>query len=82
MVAAVLRNCVGLFGTYLEHARAVRTGNGAECHAQPIQTFDAAMRLQAPWVNRLSEGLSVKDVETTQRVMLALRQRLDDKEGA
>jgi DNA-binding MarR family transcriptional regulator len=41
------------------------------------QTFDAAMRLQAPWVNRLSEGLPVKDVETTHRVMLALRQRLE-----
>ena len=41
------------------------------------QTFDAAMRLQAPWVNKLSEGLSVKDVETTHRVMLALRKRLD-----
>ena len=41
------------------------------------QAFDAAMRLQAPWVNRLSEGLSAKDVETTHRVMLALRQKLD-----
>ena len=41
------------------------------------QAFDAAMRLQAPWVNRLSEGLSVKDVETTHRVMRALRHRLD-----
>ena len=41
------------------------------------QAFDAAMRLQTPWVNRLSEGLSVKDVETTHRVMFALRQRLD-----
>ena len=41
------------------------------------QTFDAAMRLQAPRVNKLSEGLSVKDVETTHRVMLALRKRLD-----
>jgi DNA-binding MarR family transcriptional regulator len=41
------------------------------------QTFDAALRLQAPWVNRLSEGLPVKDVETTHRVMLALRQRLE-----
>jgi len=40
------------------------------------QTFDAALRLQAPWINELSEGLSVKDVETTHRVMLALRQRL------
>ena len=41
------------------------------------QTFDAAMRLQAPQVNKLSEGLSVKDVETTHRVILALRKRLD-----
>lgn len=41
------------------------------------QTFDAAMRLQAPWVNRVSEGLSVKDVEATHRVMLTLRRRLD-----
>lgn len=39
--------------------------------------FDAAMRLQVPQVNKLSEGLSVKDVETTHRVMLALRKRLD-----
>src|SRR5262249_27107238 len=40
------------------------------------QTFDNAMRLQAPWVNRLSRGLSVKDLETAHRVMAALRQRL------
>src|SRR5579862_6511799 len=33
------------------------------------QTFDAAMRLQAPRVNKLSEGLSVKEVETTHRVV-------------
>jgi DNA-binding MarR family transcriptional regulator len=40
------------------------------------QAFDAAMRLQATWVNGLSEGLSVKDVKTTHQVMLALRRRL------
>src|SRR5215469_2817205 len=28
------------------------------------QTFDAAMRLQAPWVNELTEGLVVKDIQT------------------
>ena len=33
------------------------------------QTFDAAMRLQAPWINSLSDGLSVKDIETTHRVI-------------
>jgi DNA-binding MarR family transcriptional regulator len=42
------------------------------------QTFDAARRLQAPWVNKLSQGLSVKDVKTTHRVTLALRRRLDN----
>src|SRR6516165_8162835 len=31
------------------------------------QTFDAAMRLQAPWINGLSEGLSVKDIQTVHR---------------
>ncbi len=40
------------------------------------QVFDAAMRLQAPWSDRLSEGLSVKDIETAHRVMLALRENL------
>src|SRR5947208_11223647 len=28
------------------------------------QTFDAAMRLQGPWINSLSDGLLVKDIET------------------
>ncbi len=41
------------------------------------QTFDAAMRLQAPWVNNLSEGLSVKDIETMHRIIIALRQKLE-----
>lgn len=41
------------------------------------QTYEAAMRLQAPWVNELSEGLRVEDIETTQSVMTALRSRLE-----
>lgn len=41
------------------------------------RAFDAAMRLQAPWVDSLSEGLVVKDIETAHRVVAALRQRLD-----
>lgn len=41
------------------------------------QTFDAAMRLQAPWVNGLSDGLSVKDIETTHRVMTVVRHKLE-----
>jgi DNA-binding MarR family transcriptional regulator len=41
------------------------------------QTFDAAMRLQAPWINDLSEGLSLKDIRTFQCVTNALRQKLE-----
>ena len=41
------------------------------------RTFDAAMDLQAPWVNGLSDGLSVKDLETVHRVVTALRQKLE-----
>lgn len=44
--------------------------------------FETAMRLQAPWVNSLSEGLSIKDIETTHRVMTMLRQKLEGIEDA
>jgi len=40
------------------------------------QTFDAAMRLQAPWINSLSEGFLVKDIQTVEQVIMALRQKL------
>jgi DNA-binding MarR family transcriptional regulator len=40
-------------------------------------TFDAAMRPQAPWINKLSKGLQVEDIETTHRVMMALLQKLE-----
>ncbi|MGY3530215.1 DNA-binding MarR family transcriptional regulator [Bradyrhizobium embrapense] len=41
------------------------------------QTFDAAMRLQLPWVNGLADGLPVKDIETVSRVVSTLRSRLE-----
>src|SRR5262245_22533831 len=44
------------------------------------QTFDAAMALQAPWVNDLSEGLSVKDLQNVHRVVAALRKKLERKD--
>ena len=44
------------------------------------QTFDAAMRLQAPWANSLSEGLVVKDIQTVHRVTIALRKKLESRE--
>jgi hypothetical protein len=49
----------------------------ARSSAASSASFDAAMRLQAPWINTLAEGLSVKDLETTHHVMLALRQKLE-----
>lgn len=41
------------------------------------QTFEAAMRLQAPWINQLSEGIQVKDIETTHNVISTVRRRLE-----
>lgn len=44
------------------------------------RTYDAAMRLQAPWVNDLANGLSVKDIEEVHRVVTALRRNLKGNE--
>lgn len=41
------------------------------------RTFEAAMELQAPWVNRLADGLLVNDLETVHRVVTALRIKLE-----
>ncbi len=51
------------------------TGRGA-------QAFEEAMRLQAPWVNTLSEGIAVKDIEAAKRVLTALRARLEKSPSA
>jgi DNA-binding MarR family transcriptional regulator len=42
------------------------------------QVSDAAGRLQVPWVNGLADGLSVKEIETTHRVISVLRNRLEE----
>ncbi len=39
--------------------------------------FDAAMRLQGPWINSLSDGLLVKDIKTVHQVIAALRRKLE-----
>jgi len=46
------------------------------------QVFDAAMRLQAPWVNSLSDGLLVRDIETTRNVVSTLRRKLESAQDA
>src|SRR3984893_19133960 len=40
------------------------------------RTFDEPMRVQAPWANLLSEDLAIKDIDTTRRVVAALRKKL------
>ncbi len=42
------------------------------------RAFDAAMDMQAPWVNELADGLLVKDIGTVRRVVTALRMKLED----
>jgi DNA-binding MarR family transcriptional regulator len=60
------------------HRRAqlvVMTGKGK-------QAFDAAMQLQAPWINCLSDGLSVKDIKTVHRVIKILRKKLEGNDDS
>ncbi|MFO1046480.1 MAG: MarR family winged helix-turn-helix transcriptional regulator [Geminicoccaceae bacterium] len=47
---------------------------------QGKQAFDAAMQRQAPWINRLAEGLPVADIETTRRIVSTLRQKLESEQ--
>ena len=44
--------------------------------------FSAAMDLQTPWVNQLSEGLTVKDLQIMHRTIVALRGRLESDEAS
>jgi len=48
--------------------------------AKGRRTFEAAMRLQAPWMNGISDGLPLRDVKAFRRVITALRQRLEPVE--
>ncbi|MBY5768221.1 MarR family transcriptional regulator [Rhizobium laguerreae] len=41
------------------------------------QAYETAMRLQAPWVDLLAEGLQVEDLKTTHTVMKVLRSKLE-----
>lgn len=39
--------------------------------------YESAMALQAPWVNTLSDGLTMEDLAAFQRVLLFLREKLE-----
>ena len=41
------------------------------------QVYTAAMALQAPWINSLSDGVAVDDIKTMQKVMALIRQKLE-----
>ena len=41
------------------------------------KAFDDAMRLQTPWINKLTEGLRMADIEVMRKVITALRQKLE-----
>ncbi|SEQ34212.1 MarR family winged helix-turn-helix transcriptional regulator [Giesbergeria anulus] len=43
--------------------------------------FDRVMVLEAPWMDYLTEGLLVEDIQTMHRVLKFLRKRLDEGEG-
>jgi hypothetical protein len=42
-----------------------------------LGSYDEAGRLQAPWANALSEGLAIKDIDTTRRLVAELRKKLE-----
>ena len=42
------------------------------------RAVEAAMDLQAPWVNDLANGFLVRDIGTVRRVVMALRKKLED----
>jgi len=44
---------------------------------QGKDAFEAATKLQVPWVNGLADGVSLKDLATTQRVVAQLCERLE-----
>jgi DNA-binding MarR family transcriptional regulator len=46
------------------------------------RALDAAMSLQAPWVNRLSDGLTVDEIKAAHRVIMRLLRNLDEMMGA
>ena len=46
------------------------------------KAYDDAMRLQAPWMNELSEGLQREDMEATHRVISTLARKLNNSGDA
>jgi DNA-binding MarR family transcriptional regulator len=45
--------------------------------AKGKQAFEAAMQLQAPWINDLADGLSEREIEKSRRLLVSLRKKLE-----
>ncbi len=45
------------------------------------QTFDAALKLQVPWVDALAQGLDPDDIATSRDIMSALCRKLEGNDG-
>jgi len=45
--------------------------------AKGLKAFDAALRLQTPWVNMLGDGFDAKSIEKAGKLLDELRQRLE-----
>lgn len=41
------------------------------------RTFNAAMQMQAPWISRIADGIAVRELETVQRIINALKENLE-----
>ena len=66
------------FATNPQHRRAqlvVFTAKGRK-------VYEAAMALQAPWVNNISEGISIRDLQAFERVLLSMREKLERSQEA
>lgn len=42
------------------------------------EIYEAAMALQIPWINKLSDGLSIDEIKIFHRVIVALRRKFED----
>ena len=45
--------------------------------ARGKKVYESAMALQAPWVNDVSDGLTIEELKTFERVLLSMRAKLE-----
>jgi DNA-binding MarR family transcriptional regulator len=49
--------------------------------AKGRHAYEEATRIQIPWINDFSQGLKLKDIQTTRRVISLLRERLESDDN-